>query len=199
MNCLASLGTLRRGSPVENDSKGCGGVMRSAPVGLYHADPERAFTSGCESARITHLHPDGWLPAGALAMAVSLLVHGDASMPEALAITLGRLQGEWPESGTTVLLRRTIEAANGGAPALPAELGEGWVGDEAFAIAAYATLAAPNLEAAIILAVNHTGDSDSTGAIAGNLVGADPNSSEIPNDGSRLWRCERRSKPSPTR
>ena len=180
MTCLGALGALKRGRTVENDSKGCGGVMRAAPVGLAYRDPEKAFSVGCESARITHLHRDGWLPAGALAMAVCFLVYRDATMSDALTLVRRRLEGEWPEAGTTVLLRRAIDAAEGGSTALPSELGEGWVGDEAFAIAAYAALATPNLEEAIVLAVNHSGDSDSTGAIAGNLVGADRTSERIP-------------------
>ena len=52
-------------------------------------------------------------------------------------------------------------------------LGEGWVGDEALAIAVYCALKYPtNMEKALIAAVNHKGDSDSTGAITGNILGA---------------------------
>ena len=172
MTCLSALDSVLKARTVENDSKGCGGVMRAAPVGLLHRDPETAFQIGCESARITHRHPDGWLPAGALAMAVSFLVHRGGTLRGALETTLSHLEAAWSDAGTTRRLRRAI-AGEGG-------LGEGWCGDEAFAIAAHAALAAPNLEETIVLAVNHGGDSDSTGAIAGNLVGADPTSSEIP-------------------
>jgi ADP-ribosylglycohydrolase len=61
------------------------------------------------------------------------------------------------------------------------ELGEGWVAEEALAVGLYAVLAtAPgrqdkpveHFKAAIALAVNHSGDSDSTGSIAGNILGA---------------------------
>ena len=52
-------------------------------------------------------------------------------------------------------------------------LGEGWVGDEALAIAVYCALRHRNdFSAGLIAAVNHKGDSDSTGAIAGNILGA---------------------------
>ena len=51
-------------------------------------------------------------------------------------------------------------------------LGEGWVAEEALSIAVYCALLFPNFEEAIIAAVNHSGDSDSTGAIAGNICGA---------------------------
>ena len=53
-----------------------------------------------------------------------------------------------------------------------ARLGEGWNAEEAVAIAVYCALAAADFDAGVRLAVNHDGDSDSTGAIAGNLLGA---------------------------
>jgi ADP-ribosyl-[dinitrogen reductase] hydrolase len=71
-----------------------------------------------------------------------------------------------------------VEAAQALATSEPAsaaqveKLGKGWIAEEALAIAIYAVLAAPNIEEAVILAVNHSGDSDSTGSIAGNLAGA---------------------------
>lgn len=51
-------------------------------------------------------------------------------------------------------------------------LGEGWVGEEALAIAVYAALAGSYFEEVMALAANHDGDSDSTASIAGQLVGA---------------------------
>ena len=53
------------------------------------------------------------------------------------------------------------------------QLGEGWVGDEALASALYCALKYENnFEKAVIASVNHSGDSDSTGAITGNILGA---------------------------
>ena len=52
--------------------------------------------------------------------------------------------------------------------------------EEALAIAIFCALAAPDLESALRLAVNHGGDSDSTGAIAGNLLGASLGDDAIP-------------------
>lgn len=52
-------------------------------------------------------------------------------------------------------------------------LGEGWVGEEALAIAIYCAAKYENeFEKAIIASVNHSGDSDSTGAVTGNILGA---------------------------
>ena len=53
------------------------------------------------------------------------------------------------------------------------QLGEGWVGEETLAIAVYAVARhIDSFEKTIIAAVNHDGDSDSTGSVAGNIIGA---------------------------
>src|SRR5699024_6849945 len=52
-------------------------------------------------------------------------------------------------------------------------LGEGWVAEEALAIAVFCAVRyQDDFAAAIRAAVNHKGDSDSTGAICGNILGA---------------------------
>ena len=61
------------------------------------------------------------------------------------------------------------------------KLGQGWVGDEALAIAIYCALKhSDDFDKALIAAVNHNGDSDSTGAITGNILGAYLGMSGIP-------------------
>ena len=53
------------------------------------------------------------------------------------------------------------------------QLGEGWVAEETLAIALYCCLRYPaDFDKAVIAAVNHSGDSDSTGAVTGNIMGA---------------------------
>lgn len=76
-------------------------------------------------------------------------------------------------------------AAHGGS-ILVAELGGGWVGEEALAIAVYCALATDVAEEALLAAVNHSGDSDSTGAMCGNIVGALLSEDGLPND----WAAE---------
>ena len=62
------------------------------------------------------------------------------------------------------------------------ELGEGWVAEEALAIAVYSCLKhSNNFEDAVVCAINHGGDSDSTGSIAGNIIGAFLGEEAIPN------------------
>ena len=51
-----------------------------------------------------------------------------------------------------------------------AAIGQGWVGEEALAIALYAVLVAGDFADAIRIAANHDGDSDSTASIAGHRM-----------------------------
>jgi ADP-ribosylglycohydrolase len=60
------------------------------------------------------------------------------------------------------------------------ELGKGFVAEEALAMGLYCALCAKDFEDGIILAVNHSGDSDSTGSITGNLLGASAGVEVIP-------------------
>lgn len=178
--CLSAIragaaGTLQQ--PI-NDSKGCGGVMRTAPIGLMRgAAPALALRLGCMAGALTHGHVDGWLPAGMVASAVRRLMQG-AGLEAALQDTLALAQACTAESPAPTrsprLLERALVLARSGVAARVAhgELGEGWTGDEALAIAAHAVLRASSFEEAIRSAANHDGDSDSTASIAGQLHGA---------------------------
>ena len=180
--CLEALAAMPLlGTKARNDSKGCGGVMRVAPVGLYCARTpgttdqraaRRAFELGCELAALTHGHPTGQTAAGAFAAIVALLARdwqADAAIDEVLPLVVKRPLG----SETRDAIGKAVALAREGTPAAEriAALGEGWIAEEALAIALYATLAAPDYTSGVLLAVNHDGDSDSTGAIAGNLLG----------------------------
>lgn len=172
--CLGALGSGRMGTIANplNDSKGCGGVMRVAPVGLaLPGRPEAAYGLGVVSAAITHGHPGGYTPAGFMAALVSMLMTGLSLRP-----SLRQLLAWAPvDTDTRRLILAAIKLAEAGATASLAfaELGAGWTGDEALAIALYAALTHPaDYERAVVLAVNHSGDSDSTGCICGAILGA---------------------------
>ena len=75
----------------------------------------------------------------------------------------------------TTLVRRALQLADGDAPDADniRKLGDGWVGEEALAIAVYAVARhIDSFDDVVVAAVNHDGDSDSTGAVAGNIIGA---------------------------
>ena len=111
--------------------------------------------------------------AGALAAMVSLLT-GGAAMFDAVAGGRAMLDGRAGAEETAEALDAAIALAGRGVPK-PEELerlGGGWVGEEALAIAVASALTAEDVEQALSAAVLHSGDSDSTGAICGNLLGA---------------------------
>lgn len=183
--CLSALKSKKMGSMAEpvNSSKGCGGVMRAAPAGLFYCG-EDAFRMGAEFAALTHGHPSGYLSAGALACLVAALVGGadlEAAIDQTLTV-LGRYAGH---AECTQALQQAVALAHEDYPDLEAvtRLGEGWVGEEALAIAVYCALKyRDDFKRALIAAVNHSGDSDSTGAITGNILGAYLGLSRLPAD-----------------
>jgi len=181
--CIEALAAMPLlGAKARNDSKGCGGAMRVAPAGLLCARApgttdqraaRRAFDLACELAALTHGHPTGQTAAGAFAAIVALLAREwevDDAIDEVIPLVAKRPLG----SETREAIGKAVALARQGAPtaARIATLGEGWIAEEALAIALYATLAATDYTSGVLLAVNHDGDSDSTGAIAGNLLGA---------------------------
>jgi ADP-ribosylglycohydrolase len=132
----------------------------------------RAFDLGCELAGLTHGHPTGQAAAGAFAGIVALLAR-DFDLDEAIEEVLPLVERRPLGSETKAAIEAAVRLAREGAPGPERvrELGEGWVAEEALAIALYCALAAPDYTSGTLLAVNHDGDSDSTGAMAGNLLG----------------------------
>ncbi|MEN3356865.1 MAG: hypothetical protein V7637_847, partial [Mycobacteriales bacterium] len=185
--CLSALSAERAGADrlarfggqAGNNSKGCGGVMRSAPFGLLPPVPDAvptAFGMAVRAAGYTHGHPTGKLASGALAAIIAGLVAGD-DLQAALDAAVAELARHDGHGETTAALDKARRAARERPVAAEtvAELGAGWVAEEALAIAVYAALAHPEPAAfldALALAVTHGGDSDSTGAICGNILGA---------------------------
>jgi ADP-ribosyl-[dinitrogen reductase] hydrolase len=161
-----------------NDSKGCGGVMRVAPVGLLARD---AWGLGAECAQLTHGHPAGSDTAACLAEMISKIMSG---LPLAEAIReVWRTRRSACHEDTQRALDNAFDLLRSGAPPTSEaveSLGEGWVAEEALAISLYCALACRDPEAALSLAITHSGDSDSTGAITGNLLGAALGEKAIP-------------------
>jgi ADP-ribosylglycohydrolase len=175
--CLAALRQGGVGTPERpiNDSKGCGGVMRTAPLGFLPASVSDAevFRLGAASAAITHGHPEGYLPAGAMAVLTRDALSG-VSWDTSVAKVLELVQA-WPASaGTAAAIEAAVQAAADGVASLEkvSALGEGWVGEEALAVGLYAAMVAKTFAECVELAANHDGDSDSTASIAGQLWGA---------------------------
>lgn len=172
--CLSALQSGKMGTIKEriNDSKGCGGVMRTAPAGLAFSS-DRAFQEGAEFAAITHGHPSGYLTAGFLSAMISYIIEGK-TLAEAIDLCIGQLiryEG-YSETLEKIELAQKLSVSQKSPEESILAIGEGWVGEEALAIALYCSLKfSDNFERGTLAAVNHSGDSDSTGSITGAILG----------------------------
>ena len=212
--CLTAIKEMKERRIPQNNSKGCGGVMRVAPWPLFCACHETRYgigeidVAGGEIARLTHKHPLGWIPAIVMTHIiyrivedggfegldkVSAIMRFTAIVNEALQLLPSLVVRNnvsdvtWDQEKPIdevfhndverqrELIERALFLAENELSDVEniSRLGEGWVGEEALAIAIYAVARhIDSFEKVLIAAVNHDGDSDSTGAVAGNIIGA---------------------------
>ena len=170
LTCLSSLGEGRDfGARAKNDSKGCGTIMRVAPVALM-ITRDQVRHMATDTSALTHGHPTSQLAAAAWAemladVAAGLKLEESAS---AMASEYERLENG---DETVRAIRKALDATRDGSPETVESLGGGWTAEEALSIALYACLTGKTFDQALQIAVVHGGDSDSTGAIAGNMMG----------------------------
>jgi ADP-ribosylglycohydrolase len=158
--------------------------MRIAPVGLFlHHLPELAFRTGCEIAALTHGNPTGYLSAGTMAAIIAEIIN-NKSIIESVKSALGILVKYDNHDETLSAIEKAIILAEGSDKPSTAlkKLGEGWTADEALAMAVYCAIKEQDVKKALIAAVNHDGDSDSTGSICGNIIGTAYGIDLIPKD-----------------
>lgn len=194
--CLNALGSNKKGTienPI-NNSKGCGSVMRVAPIGLFFEPQIKSLHEigkyGAEAGAITHGHPLGIIPCYVLTIIINNLAYTNKTIEEATdeAIEMLKINFDIFDKKNRdyfiALINKAIKLAHNkfiSDKKAIAELGEGWVAEEALAIALYSTIKySNNFEKAIICSINHNGDSDSTGAIAGNIIGTYLGYNKIP-------------------
>ena len=185
ITCMSALGHGGNGTMENplNHSKGCGGIMRVAPVGLYFCDtrhePEEIDRIGAKAAALTHGHELGYIPAAMLTHIILRIAENGDSILCAVKDAMDAMPALFPAAehmdALLALIQKAIDLSSENLDDLDAirQLGEGWVAEETLAIAVYCALKyADDFERGIIAAVNHDGDSDSTGAVAGNILGA---------------------------
>jgi len=184
--CLYSLAKFKMGTienPI-NDSKGCGGVMRVAPIALYYCQQlEKTETEisviAVQASAITHGHELGYIPSFCL---VNMLVRImrtndilDSIVWQSISDTKEYFAKSVHTSYFVTLMEKAIELSKLAIDDVEAitQIGEGWVAEETLAIAVYCALKyKDDSKKVLIAAVNHNGDSDSTGSVAGNIIGA---------------------------
>ena len=142
---------------------------------------ERLDYEGAQLAAITHGNSLGYMPAAVLTHILSRIIDTEGKMP------LEDIVAEAKDCVCTIFAddRKVKYLSDGIDLALQLasndlsdvenihKLGEGWVAEETLNIAIYCALKyRDDFSSGIIAAVNHNGDSDSTGGITGQIIGA---------------------------
>lgn len=168
-----------------NQSKGCGGIMRVAPLAVNYqpSDLRQLDLEGAQLAAITHGHSLGYMPAAVLVHVINRIVFPPKGIKMALKEivleakdTVALLfEGDSHLRELEDIIDRAVRLSENDAADLVNihQLGEGWVAEETLGISLYCALRhQDDFSAGVIAAVNHSGDSDSTGAVTGNILGA---------------------------
>lgn len=174
--CLTGVANMERGLHWSESgvarSKGCGSAMRAAPIGyLYQNAPIKLKEVAHASGICTHGHPTGDAACIGTAYLVKLALDGvkpEEMIPALLNFTSG-ISDEFDKAVLKVNKcldwKDEEEALN--------YMGEGWIGEEAVALALYCFLKYPDDYKKVVLrGANTNGDSDSIACIAGSISGA---------------------------
>ena len=204
--CLRAGQALQHGQAWQRTtvagSKGCGTVMRVAPVGLLPGVDDETLAGLAQlQAGLTHGHPTALAAAELMAYAIKALARDGVDLADVPGLLRQRCEDQrpvyrhdwlgdlWDRTGAVTpddfiargwdecrhALRR-LEAALA-APDRAADpcdaTGEGWVAEEALATGLLCALLFPDEPvAALARAATTAGDSDTLGCVAGALLGA---------------------------
>lgn len=185
------LMTLMRGIPGDlnepiNQSKGCGALMRVAPLAFI--DREDLYSVAIENSALTHGHQMSHIASAALVSLLRYISEGETlcdsvslMRQDIKRIFMGSLEIKVFDD----LLQQAIFASEKDFDDMEiiSRLGEGWVAEETLAIALYCSLKYSNdLKKALRVAVFHDGDSDSTGSVTGQILGTLLGAKKLPQE-----------------
>lgn len=185
------LMTLMRGIPGDlnepiNQSKGCGALMRVAPLAFI--DREDLYSVAIENSALTHGHQMSHIASAALVSLLRYISEGETlcdsvslMRQDIKRIFMGSLEVKVFDD----LLQQAIFAGEKDFDDMEiiSRLGDGWVAEETLAIALYCSLKYSNdLKKALRVAVFHDGDSDSTGSVTGQILGTLLGAKKLPQE-----------------
>lgn len=177
------FGIIGTPSKPTNNSKSPMGMVRMMPVGLFFDDYKTAFTVAMEGSASTGGHYSGYLTAGFYAAFLTLLREG-SPFEDALRIASEHLQTFRNHHEITHALTNCTNVINSNVePSLKVveSLGSGWVAEEVLSLSLYcAYVYKESFEKAVLLSVNHGGDSDTCGFLTGCIVGFMLGEQQIP-------------------
>lgn len=176
-----------RGTRVQGPNRGCGGMMRVAPVALLpDLDAMRIFILACKSGAVTHGAQTAYVATGAVALLVHFAAQ-DCDMADAIAKTRETLAAAGQDPRFAAGVRKCLAAIDLAVhaaevqandfvviDALPRQLSykNPFLAVPVLAQTVYALAGGGDVKTALVVAANHSGDSDSVAAIVGNVLGA---------------------------
>lgn len=185
------LMTLMRGIPRDlnepiNQSKGCGALMRVAPLAFI--DREDLYSVAIENSALTHGHQMSHIASAALVSLLRYISEGE-TLCDSVSLMRQDIKRIFMDSLEVKvfddLLQQAIFAGEKDFDDMEiiSRLGEGWVAEETLAIALYCSLKYSNdLKKALRVAVFHDGDSDSTGSVTGQILGTLLGAKKLPQE-----------------
>jgi ADP-ribosylglycohydrolase len=184
LTCMSSVARLARGVPWDEagspNSKGCGAVMRVAPIGfLYQHRPEKLRGLATATALSTHAHPTALASACAAAYLIKLALD-EVPLDSWIERTVDFVGKGSREISAKLRQVEAVLSLSSEETAMD-QLGHGWVAEEAVALALYCVMRNPDswLEC-VRRGANSPGDSDSIASIAGGIQAARLGLSAIP-------------------
>ncbi len=157
--CLSAMEREKAGESFDdyvkakrNHSKGCGGIMRVAPIAVnYHTNIEQLDMEAAQLAAITHGSSLGYMPAAVLVHVINRIVFPPDNKIVSLKDivieardTAGRIfAGDKNLPELTRIINLALELSEDTAHSdleNVHQLGEGWVGEEALGISLYCAL-----------------------------------------------------------
>jgi ADP-ribosylglycohydrolase len=165
-DCGATTSSGLQGYP-NRESQANGAMMRISPLGIFGAnyDLDRVAEWACQDAAITHPHPICQQANALFAMAIAQAVRTGCTSHHLYGQVV-TWAGEMDVDDS--LMEAIVDAAD--APPTDYVHQQGWV-LIAFQNALWQLLNAPNLEEGVVDTIMHGGDTDTTAAICGALLG----------------------------
>lgn len=170
-----------------NNSKGNGALMRVAPICFLNFSLEDLIQIAYDISYITHCHPLGYYTSGFHVGVLKLILEGtelDSSIKYMINL-FKNINNTEINNKLIPLIEKAIELSKNSSSDTDniEKLGQGWVAEETLAIAIYCSLKYQNnLNQGIIASINHSGDSDSTGIVTGNILGLLNSKEDIPSN-----------------
>jgi len=188
--CIRGVNALELGAPWREagvkDSKGCGACMRVAPIGyFYQPELEKLTQTARGQGWLTHRHPASDAACLGAAHLVKLALDRVAprDFPDQLRALTEGVSKEFDAILARVEHVRDWTDEEAALNYVGPTRGGGWIAEEAVGMALYCVLRRPNdYRAAITLAANISGDSDTVACITGGILGARLGISAIPAD-----------------